>query len=65
MIYSHWLATLLGGSLAIHGALGAITLNVDDESQSLRSPLTLPALLLATSLARERDPDWFAHNALL
>lgn len=43
MIFSHWLATLLGGSLAIHGALGAITLNVDDESQSpLSSQLCWP-----------------------
>jgi hypothetical protein len=38
MIFSNWLATLFGGSLAIHGALGAITLNVDDESQSAWSP---------------------------
>ena len=32
MILSQWLAALLGGSLAVQGAL-AIDLNVDDEGQ--------------------------------
>jgi mannan endo-1,6-alpha-mannosidase len=31
MILSKWLATLLGGTLAVQGAL-AIDLNIDDES---------------------------------
>ncbi|CEJ56766.1 hypothetical protein PMG11_02964 [Penicillium brasilianum] len=43
MIFSHGLATLLGGSLAIHGALGAITLNVDDENSLKTAAKTVAA----------------------
>jgi hypothetical protein len=32
MIFSNWLSTLLGGALAVQGALAAIDLNVNDES---------------------------------
>jgi hypothetical protein len=66
MIFSHWLATLLGGSLTIHGALAAITLNVDDESESPGSPQVLPTSCLYGLLfpLRADFPAGNAHEAL-
>ncbi len=66
MIFNHWLATLLGGSLAVHGALGAITLNVDDESKSPRSPDS--SELVASDCFVQpvsTPPSWYTHNTLL
>lgn len=66
MIFNHWLATLLGGSLAVHGALGAITLNIDDESESRRSPD--PSDLVASDCFVQpvsTPPSRYTHNVLL
>lgn len=66
MIFNHWLATLLGGSLAVHGALGAITLNVDDESESPRSPDS-SEFVASDCFVRpvSTPPSRYTHNTLL
>lgn len=66
MIFNHWLATLLGGSLAVHGALGAITINVDDESESPRSPNSSDLVHSDCFIQPvSTPPSRYTHNALL
>lgn len=66
MIFNHWLATLLGGSLAVHGALGAITLNVDDESESPRSPDTSDRVACDCFVQPvSTPPGRYTHDAVL